>query len=728
MKLFFQRINAMLLLCLLFTGISHAQIVNEITDDFSVEGGAHHDADQLVGSVTPIGQATWRSSKAYHDASFVLTKAQDMILDGRVKIPDSHSVLANGVDVPRVQKGQTLVVEYEAILNKASFAAVVLSADWDRFWGKASLLVGQIQKNGSVQLTYPGGKISLTGKQRPWWLLKSQPILMRLVYDTQANTVGFVIRGVPSNSKYPSTVLVAKDVKVPAQMSEQLATAGMFVNGNTAHLDNFNLRIGTFDKDPLDLPGTTAIKDDIAAPVKTQDMLRTKSDGKVTISVPGDKQQTFDGFGASVMGASDFLAITQQQHDQLAELVWKDLKFNTMRLWFYTWSLREKYGPDHKEFQNRYVRTNNITTAQKYGMNTLFFCGDGFPPKWTVKDQNGHTVIDQKYLKDYVEILVDVVDKARKVDGIKIGYVGLQNEPGAHDPFRPQDFPPAVKALRQSLDQRDLKDVKIVAPEMADAGPNFFRVLELMQADKQAWDALDVISAHSYGVASGPRLAQLVKNTGKQLWMTESSNAPPDDVRAACVSAGLCLNDLNHMAKRWLWFIAYAHQGKGRDRNGPRLIAFEKNPFKCQVLKKYYYFQAISHTFDVGAVFRKPVSSLDSDMHWKGKSAPPPHVTASVARNPDGTWGIALINYTIGPNSPSATHDDWPWPRRPGHPLQNFDVTIKIDELVNSGNLKFDVHRANKDADNQAGQSVVMKNGVVSVRVNPLELVVLRSE
>jgi O-glycosyl hydrolase len=706
----------------------NAQAVRDFADDFAVDGSAHRVGDQLVGSMTPTGKATWRSSRAYANSSFVLTQAADMIVEGRVKIPDGQSATANGVDIPPVAIGEELVVEYEVTLNDAAFAAIVVSADWDKFWDDASLLIAQVEKNGNVHLTYPGGKVSLTGKTRPWWLLKNQPMLLRLAYNTQNNTVGFAIRGISNNPARPGTILVARDITVPETLRQKLATAGMFVNGSSASLDNFRMTLGPAGKNPLGMPEAVMPSQQKTQSEQTTPHATDKPDGTIRITVGPQTRQVFEGFGASIMGGGDFLNMTADEHDQLAKLIWNDLHFNTIRLWFYTWHFRENRMPGYLDFQQRYVNNQVLAKAGQAGMNTIYLCGDNFPPQWTTKDDSGHTIIDQQYLAQYAAILANLVDKARNEDHISIGYVGLQNEPGAHDPFRPEDFPPVVKHLRQALDQRNLKDVKIVAPEMADAGTSFFRVIELMQADPQAWEALDVISVHSYGIGSNPRLAQLIEQTDKKLWMTESSNAPPDDSRAASVSAGMCLNDLNHMASRWLWFIGYGRNNTRHDMNGPLLISFKTKPFAYERLLKYYYFQALSQTFDIGATFRKPQSSLDGPMLWKGKTVQPPHVTVSAARNPDGTWALALLNYTAGSDTPPAVNPEWQWPRHPGHPQQTFNVNVVIDELAQIDSLAFHVHRTNANSKNQAGQSVVMKNGNVSVTVHPMELVVLRSE
>jgi hypothetical protein len=63
-----------------------------------------------------------------------------------------------------------------------------------------------------------------------------------------------------------------------------------------------------------------------------------------------------------------------------------------------------------------------------------------------------------------------------------------------------------------------------------------------------------------------------------------------------------------------------------------------------------------------------------------------------------------------------------------GHtPGQTFTVTIRVDELKNHKNVPFVVHRTNETVKNAPSETVIMKNGEVTITVAPLELVTLRS-
>ncbi len=88
--------------------------------------------------------------------------------------------------------------------------------------------------------------------------------------------------------------------------------------------------------------------------------------------------------------------------------------------------------------------------------------------------------------------------------------------------------------------------------------------------------------------------------------------------------------------------------------------------------------------------FRRPASP-----RGLGKK---PRVNATAARNPGGTWGIGLSNYT----PPTFTDAD--------------------------DSRDFALHDSGAAAGDRPVGHVVMRSGIVTVSVRPLELVTLRSE
>lgn len=690
----------------------------EVADQFDVDGAFRKAGSQLVGTKTPVGSVVWESSPIFHGRSFVFTEVFDLVKNGQICIPTGQKPLANGVPIPKMTAEDQLTVEFDVTLNKSSFATIVVSQNWRDFW-KGQIFSATIEKNGNVGITYPGGKKQFDGQDRPWWLRKDQPILMQLIYSAVDNTLSLMLRGLPKDPADPKqmkAIVIVNKLKVPQELFKKITSAGIFINGDTARIDNFQIKIEKAKANPLGI---------------NADNNGQLDNGKITVTVEKGQRQTFAGFGANLMGGPEFDKMSDEDHAQLAKALWKDLKFNTLRLWHWTWHNGEKFAPDIKEFRERYVKNKVIAQAQQAGVKTILLTADNFPPAMTFKNEKGQTVIKKEALREYGEILANLVWQAKEKENIEIEYVGLQNEPGAHDPFRPEDFPPAVKYLRKALDAKGLKNVKIVAPESAGVSSSFFTTIELLKADPEAWQAVDVIAAHSYGMVANEQLEKILEESGKKFWMTEASNAPPDDCRAAAIEAGLCMNDLNHMTNRWMWFIGYANHTQNWDTGGtgPRLIQYwvDSEPFRFEILLKYYYFQGLSQTFDVGSKFRKSVSSLEDRMDWKGKTSFPPKITVSAAKNPDGSWGVAALNYTTGPNTPPDVNPGWQWPRRPGFPEKEYEVTVLIEELVRKGELKFRVKECSDKLKNADVEEMVMKDGKMTFKIKPMHLKIFRS-
>jgi len=96
-----------------------------------------------------------------------------------------------------------------------------------------------------------------------------------------------------------------------------------------------------------------------------------------------------------------------------------------------------------------------------------------------------------------------------------------------------------------------------------------------------------------------------------------------------------------------------------------------------------------------------------------------PRLVVATARNPDGSWGIGISDYTS---------DEFPnrfW--CPGKPAQSFTVTIKVEELAKAGELRFEARRRGPQFKNYRQEPVTMRHGQLTVTINPLELVTLRS-
>ena len=107
-----------------------------------------------------------------------------------------------------------------------------------------------------------------------------------------------------------------------------------------------------------------------------------------------------------------------------------------------------------------------------------------------------------------------------------------------------------------------------------------------------------------------------------------------------------------------------------------------------------------------------------------------PHLFAATLRNPNGTWSIGICNFTTDSflNVQGWADDKWNIEQGGHTPGRTFLVTIRDDELRHRSNVSFVVHHTNETLKITRAETVIMKNGVVTVTVAPLELVTLRSK
>ena len=205
----------------------------------------------------------------------------------------------------------------------------------------------------------------------------------------------------------------------------------------------------------------------------------------------------------------------------------------------------------------------------------------------------------------------------------------------------------------------------------------------------------------------------------KNYWQTEASangpEAPDDNLQAASLAARF-LSDMNHRVTHWIHFIG-AEVPDAND-NATRILAYTTNPLQITKFRKYDYYRALTQTFDVGAQFRQSMSDREGEMTWT--YGPKPRVTVAAARNPDGTWGIGISNFTAPGFAEKPNNDGY----ANGYQAQTFDVTIRVPELKNA---LFTVHRKGPNGDNW-DTALAMRDGTLTVtNVSPLELVTLRS-
>ncbi|PQV62605.1 hypothetical protein B1R32_12717 [Abditibacterium utsteinense] len=455
----------------------------------------------------------------------------------------------------------------------------------------------------------------------------------------------------------------------------------------------------------------------------------------ITISVPAGARQTFSGLGASTGNwGGEYQGLTAAQRGQLSRMFWRGLNFKIFRLWFNVDDYSPKPGVrDLTLFRKQYIKSGEIADAKANGVTTLVFAPDHIPPYMRSTDKADGPINDSEVEK-FATLIAQGIKQLKDEDGITIDATGLENEPD----MTPTQVVRGVKSLRAELDKRGLQSVKVIASEASSVDDRFYTHLDALKADATAWKSLAGISSHSYNMAATDKAASYIagpngRNT-KEYWMTEASDNGSEDegmtgipaIRAASLSARF-LNDMNHRVTHWVHFLGLESTKAPYTDDATRIIAFEAKPFHFKVMKKYYTYQQLAQAFDVGAVFRDSQSSMDGDMTWTYGQKP--HLIAATAQNPDGSWSSGICNFTTDSFLGVQGWGDDKWNVEQGGktPAQTFPVTIQIDEMKNRAVVPFVVHRTNATLKNAKAETVVMKNGALTISVAPMELVTLRS-
>lgn len=462
---------------------------------------------------------------------------------------------------------------------------------------------------------------------------------------------------------------------------------------------------------------------------------QTPAPTAVTITVQAGARQTFRGLGVSEfnyggLGAGTFNKLSPSQRALLWDLCYRDLHIKTLRLW---WN-PEEFAPqpgkqDISGFVNAFIPSGLIADARARGVSTLLLAPDRVPAYMLQDPKDNHSRIKDSEIGAYVNLIATLIQRVKAKYGIVIDATGVANEPPWFDPAQ---MVQAVKSLRTELDRRGLSKVQIVAPETSNNDGTADRYLTALKADPQAWRSLEGIATHSYNMAPRPEEAAIVSGTDKEFWVTEAGGGgialppsePPADGLNAASMASRYLSDMNHGVTRWVWFIGVMDITRWPQDfdNVQRLIEYQPGRATDWYLPllKYYYLRRLSETFDVGATFRHSVSSLEGEMTYTyGRK---PRLNVAGARNPDGTWGLAVSNFT----SDRFLQDTQLNKDNAGYAPQAFTVTLQVPELAHSGNLRFRVHRNSETLRDIDEGVAVMQNGQITLPIAPLELVTLR--
>lgn len=426
----------------------------------------------------------------------------------------------------------------------------------------------------------------------------------------------------------------------------------------------------------------------------------------------GPLRQSFAGFGAS-QASTTWSNISQAPRNTMADMVYRDLKMNVLRLWVTTVTGTGVNAtlvsvPDMlAAFNTTYVASHAISDIKSRGVSTLLLapCNSG--------------TATPVPLATYADHLAELILQIKTTYGIHIDVTGISNEPSG---WSAADGVACVNYLRAGLDARGLTGVKIIAPEMSSPAPAVPYV-DAMRKDPTAWANLFGIASHSYGqVLWNDEMGD--RKNGKQWWTTEASandvNEQAEDENQACTILSRYLCEMNHGVDEWIFFIGL---GQNADVSSygigtAFLMMYDLKTSSIVTMLKYYYFKQALNTFDVGCVFRKCVSATEGDMFCVANQNPA--INAASAYNPDGSWGINVVNNTGVNNSLASSTNLF-------YPATTYNVTLTVEELANAPSMDLTVYRSRANNHCVSSGTITLVHGVATLAVAPKEIVSLRS-
>jgi hypothetical protein len=175
---------------------------------------------------------------------------------------------------------------------------------------------------------------------------------------------------------------------------------------------------------------------------------------------------------------------------------------------------------------------------------------------------------------------------------------------------------------------------------------------------------------------------------------------------------------MNHMATDWIFFIGFSYSTNVTTDNdtATKLMVWDQATSSIVTNLKYYYFKQLLTTFNHGAIFRATFSSTEADMVYTYGQKPA--INAAAAVNPDGSWGISVVN--DAGTCCNSSISQW-------HPATAYNVTINVRELCQSGAKTFTLYRSKANTHFFNDGAVTMTNGSITTTVSPGELISLRS-
>jgi O-glycosyl hydrolase len=434
----------------------------------------------------------------------------------------------------------------------------------------------------------------------------------------------------------------------------------------------------------------------------------------ITLTIQSPKQ-AIHSYGISEMNDSLFFQrLPQPVRESLSSLIWRDLGFTTLRLW---WNPNESIS----RFVEKYAAIVTIGGYKDFLLAPCDVPTSLASPTVKSDGYSNYREFTDAGVLAYAKLIAQAIADIHAQSSIRITATGVLNEPNDRPiRFTLAQWTTVIKTLRAELNARNLAGVKIVAPEAASNDSTAFAMIKAIKADQVAWAALDGIATHTYNMGANDEAAQLA--SGKSFWITESSTPGPEsdnDPYNAATSAARLIGDLNHGVTDWVWFIGFEQHDPAD--NGTRLIKFNQADGSFNEFAKFHWLRQLAQAFPVGSKVCPATSSTEGTMTFTYGQKPA--ILATAATRPDGKLAVAVTNYTSDHWQDPALSQ---WDREQGgKPAATYTVNLNIPQLASVPTATFFVRKSTATAADAAGPSIKVKYGKATVTIAPLTMLTL---
>jgi hypothetical protein len=505
--------------------------------------------------------------------------------------------------------------------------------------------------------------------------------------------------------------------------------------------------------------------------------VRAAPSKNIDLTVLSGPMQKFGGFGMH----QGKIRFNEQYADTISKLVIRDLKITHGRIYPISWDGMTTAEPDLlvksiDDYNADFVFATSGTCLFDYwkqqSPGMFWICS------YWLSRITGPVMRDSAAMKMHCDTIALIIKAFAEQLEMHFSWVGIVNEPnetkeGILDTVKAADgsdsvyvlrrvpthlYPQLVKIMRASLDAQGLDTLKIMGPEVSNVDNTCYEYLEAVKQDAEAYKAFEVLFSKAYNMCASPYMKAFALEKGIPYLAAAGANTiegptsnsrqfpyenTTDNTHYAADAAARILNDFNHGVTHWAWYFnvqefyhvepshrliwPFSDSADAAKRIADPWNGFALGPDLFLVVSlKYYYIKQLAQAIDAGGHFRdcraganRPQGMTDDMFYTYGRK---PAINASAILNPDSTFTIAVVNMT------GATSDTAAQPRFIYYDSVSYTVNIAVEEMTDIPEVKFGVVRSNTTKRLNVEDSVAMLNGALSIAIEPLELVTLRSD